>query len=228
MFAGGRNAVDVFAAMNEGKVVLVNTAKDLLKKDGCAILGRFFVAMVGQAAIERAAVPPERRRPTFVYIDEAHEYFDDRIEELLNQARKYRVGLVLAHQNLDQLDQRLRGTVMASTSVKFAGGVSAKDATALAREMRCGPEFLTSCRKRGGATEFALWVKHATPRAIRATIPLGEVDRLPKISAAGYAALIKANRARHCRALDGEALRGGLAARLMAKSGFELGEQEVL
>jgi hypothetical protein len=228
MFAGGRNAVDLFAAMNEGKVVLVNTAKDLLKKDGCAILGRFFIAMVGQAANERATVPPERRRPTFVYVDEAYEYFDDRIEDLLNQARKYRVGLVLAHQNLDQLNQRLRGTVMASTSVKFAGGVSARDASVLAREMRCEPEFLTSMRKCSGRTEFALWVKHATSHAIRATIPLGEVDRLPRLSPAGYAALIEANRARYCRALDGEALFGRSTARLIAKSGFELGEQEVL
>jgi hypothetical protein len=228
MFAGGRNAVDLFAAMNEGKIILVNTAKDLLKRDGCAILGRFFVAMVGQAAIERATVPPERRRPTFVYVDEAHEYFDDRIEELLNQARKYRVGLVLAHQNLDQLDQRLRGTVMASTSVKFAGGVSAKDAAVLAREMRCEPEFLISMRKRDGRTEFALWVKHATPHAIQATIPLGEVDLLPRLSPAGYAALIDGNRVRYCRSLDGRAIPSSPNTRGVGKSGFTLGEQEVL
>jgi hypothetical protein len=57
---------------------------------------------------------------------------------------------------------------------------------------------------------------------------LGEVDRLPRLSPAGYAALIEANRARYCRALDGEALFGRSTARLIAKSGFELGEQEVL
>lgn len=227
MFAGERNAVDVFAAMNEGKIILVNTAKDLLKRDGCRILGRFFVAMVGQAAIERATIPPERRRPAFVYVDEAYEYFDDQVEDLLNQARKYKVGMVLAHQNLDQLEPRLRGTVMASTSIRFAGGVSARDATFLAREMRCEPGFLASTRKRGGRTEFALWVKHATPHAIRATIPLGEVDRLPGLSPAAYASLIDANRRRYCRKLDKRALSENMTPQL-DKSNFRLGHQEVL
>src|SRR3954451_20030398 len=114
--------------------------------------------------------------------------------------------MILAHQNLDQLEQRLRGTIMASTSIKFAGGVSAKDASVLAREMHCEPEFVTSMRKRGSHTEFACWIKHATPHAIRATIPLGEVDRLPKISADGYAALIADTRSRYCRSLDGRSL----------------------
>ena len=84
MFASERNAIDLFSALNEGKIVLINTAKDLLKRDGCQILGRFFIAMVAQAAIERSTIPPNRRRSTFVYVDEAYEYFDDQIEELLN------------------------------------------------------------------------------------------------------------------------------------------------
>jgi hypothetical protein len=57
---------------------------------------------------------------------------------------------------------------------------------------------------------------------------LGEVDRLPRLSPGGYAALIEANRARYCRSLDGKALPGSSTTRLWAKSGFELGKQEVL
>jgi hypothetical protein len=55
--------------------------------------------------------------------------------------------LVLAHQNLGQLEPRLQAAVMASTAIKLAGGVSAKDAAALAREMRCEPELLLGMRK---------------------------------------------------------------------------------
>ena len=111
------------------------------------------------------AIPEERRRSTFVYIDEAHEYFDNTIDEMLNQARKFRVGMVLAHQNLDQLSERLRATIMASTSIKFAGGVSARDASAFAREMRCEPDFVQGMRKQTGTAQFACWVKkHHTIR----------------------------------------------------------------
>ena len=147
MFSHPRNKVDLFEAMNSGKIVLINTAKDLLKTEGCQLFGRFFISLIAQAALQRAAIPEDRRRSTFVYIDEAHEYFDDTIDELLNQARKFRVGMVLAHQNLDQLSERLRATIMASTSIKFAGGVSARDASAFAREMRCDPEFVQGMRK---------------------------------------------------------------------------------
>ena len=108
--------LDLFEAMNRGSLILINTAKDLLKQDGCEILWRFFIALICQAAQERAAISSEHRRSTFLYIDEAHDYFDQSIEQLLNQARKYKVGIILAHQNLDQFEPRLRGAVMASTS----------------------------------------------------------------------------------------------------------------
>ena len=67
MFAHPRNRVDLFAAMNRGSLILINTAKDLLKQDGCEILGRFFLALIAQATQERAAIPEERRRATFLY-----------------------------------------------------------------------------------------------------------------------------------------------------------------
>jgi hypothetical protein len=135
MFTNQYNRLDLFNAMNRGSLILINTAKDLLKQEGCEILGRFFIALITQAAQERAAIPEDRRRSTFVYIDEAHDYFDESIQNLFNQARKYRVGLIIAHQNLDQFDVSLRATVMASTSIKLAGGLSAKDAAAFSKEM---------------------------------------------------------------------------------------------
>jgi hypothetical protein len=49
MFSHSKNKVDLFEAMNKGSLILINTAKDLLKQDGCEILGRFFIALIGQA-----------------------------------------------------------------------------------------------------------------------------------------------------------------------------------
>ena len=93
MFANEKNRVDLFEAMNRGGLILINTAKDLLKQEGCEILGRFFIALISQAAQERSAIAEDRRRSTFVYIDEAQDYFDESIQSLFNQARKYKVGL---------------------------------------------------------------------------------------------------------------------------------------
>lgn len=198
MFSHPRNKVDLFEATNSGKIVLIHTAKDLLKHEGATIFGRFFIALLAQAAMQRSSLAPHERRPTFVYIDEAQDYFDDQIGHLLNQARKYRMGMVLAHQNLDQLSQELRASLLASTSVKFAGGVSAKDARLLGEEMRTDADFLQEMRKRKKETEFACFVKNLTPRAVKTTVPLGIVESVPAITDRQHRALISMNRDLYC------------------------------
>jgi hypothetical protein len=201
MFAQRSNKLDLFEAMNEGKIVLVSTAKDLLKEDGSALFGRFFIAMLKQAALERSVLQPEDRNPAYVYIDEAQEYFDDSIETILNQARKYNVGLTLAHQTLDQLSPRLRSAILTNTSFKCAGGVSAKDARGLADELRTTPDFIESMKRRGERSEFAAWLKHSTPRAIRLTVPLGFLERQPLLTEEAFGAVMEQNRDRYCGTL---------------------------
>ncbi len=195
MFSHPKNKVDIFELLNEGKIILINTAKDLLGQEGSAIFGRFFIALIAQAAVQRAALPPHERRPSFVYIDEAQDYFDENISNLLHQARKYRVGLVFAHQNLDQLGAGLRSSVLASTTIKFAGGVSAKDANVLDSELRCNAEFLMSQKKERDYTEFACHVRNFTGKALSVHIPLGYVESLPTMDASEQRHLLAENRA---------------------------------
>jgi len=201
MFTQKNNKLDLFEAMNEGKIILVSTAKDLLKREGSQLLGRFVIAMIAQAALERSTLKEYLRRPCFVYVDEAQEYFDDSIETILNQARKYHVGLTLAHQTLDQLSPRLRSAMLSNTSMKCAGGVSAKDARALADELRTTSAFIEGMKRRGPRTEFAVWVKHLTGQAIRLTVPLGFLERQTTLDDEDYDALIAANRVRYCGTL---------------------------
>lgn len=201
MFAQPENKLDLYTAMNQGKIILVSTAKDLLKQDGSALLGRFFIAMIAQAALERSVIPAADRTPTFVYIDEAQEYFGDDVETILNQARKYRVGLTLAHQTLDQLSPRLRAALHANTSLKFAGGVSARDARAFADELHTSSDFIEGMRRRRDRTEFAAWLKNMTPGAVRLTTPLGYLERQPTASGDAFERLLAANRARYCGTL---------------------------
>lgn len=198
MLAQPTNKLDLFEALNDGKIILISTAKDLLKREGSELFGRFFIAMIVQAALERSILPENKRTPAFVYVDEAHEYFDDSIETILNQARKYKVGITLAHQTLDQLSPRLRSTILANTSMKCVGGVSAKDAQVLADELHATPDFLKSMRRTGARTEFAVWVKQLTPSAIRLSVPLGFLERQSTLADYEYDALIAGNRARYC------------------------------
>jgi hypothetical protein len=92
---------------------------------------------------------------------------------------------------------RLRSTVAASTSIKVVGGLSAKDTGAFAKEMYCEQEFLQGMRKHRDRTEFACYVRNHTPQPIRLTVPLGEMERRPKLTTVQYAALIERNRQRY-------------------------------
>jgi hypothetical protein len=193
MFSHPRSKLDLFKEMNSGKVILINTAKDLLKEQGSQIFGRFFIALVAQAAQERATMPVEQRLSTFVYIDEAADYFDRNIGIILAQARKYRVGMVLAHQYLGQLDPKLQDAFAANTSIKLAGGVSAKDARILAQMLYCQPELIE--RQHKGA--FASYVRGHTTSAIPLSFPLGYLEEKPRMSTADWEKLRDLMRSRH-------------------------------
>ncbi len=181
-FSAKTNTVDLFQALNAGKVVLINTAKEHLGEDGCRIFGRYMLALTLKAAMDRARLPEASRRPAFVYVDEAADYFDDSVARLLSQARKYNVGCVLAHQALEQMSDSLRELVFASTSIKLAGGVSARDARALAAEMRTTPEFVLTQDKDVRGTRFAAFVRALTPTAVSLAVPFGTMEREPALA----------------------------------------------
>ncbi|WP_421839693.1 type IV secretory system conjugative DNA transfer family protein [Novosphingobium sp.] len=193
MFAHPRSKLDLFAEMNAGKIILINTAKDLLKEQGTEIFGRFFIAMIAQAAQERATLPANKRTPTIVYVDEAQDYFDRNIGLILAQARKYNVGMVLAHQYLGQLEPKLQEAFAANTAIKFAGGVSAKDARALAPMMYCSPELIEAQPK----GSFAVHVRGQTKGAVPLSFPFGYMEQMQRMERAEREALRTVMRERY-------------------------------
>ncbi len=193
MFSHPKSKLDLFAEMNAGKVILINTAKDLLKESGTEIFGRFFIAMIAQAAQERATIPEAKRMPTMVYIDEAADYFDRNIGVILSQARKYSVGMVLAHQYLGQLDPRLQDAFATNTSIKFVGGVSRKDARAMSGELGCEPSFIESQPK----LSFACAIKGVQSQAIPLRFTYGVMEALPSMTQRQRAQLQERMRQRH-------------------------------
>jgi hypothetical protein len=123
--------------------------------------GRIFISLVLQAVLERAAIPEAERKPAFLIVDEAASYFDTNIDDLLTEARKYKLGCVFAHQFLDQVTSSLRASLAANTAIKMAGGVSTADARALAPDLRTTDFVLGQ-----PALHFAAYIRNVTPSAI--------------------------------------------------------------
>ncbi len=158
MFGVTENKIDLSQLLDTGHVVLVNTAKSLLKAQGASLLGRFWIARVAQAVFERTS----HRQRTYLYIDEAVDYLssqsDTMLSTLFSQGRKYELGLILAHQYLSQLPPQIADSIHANTAIKLAGGLSASDCRIMAGQMRCKPEdidrqrpltFLASFKNQG-------------------------------------------------------------------------------
>ena len=131
--------------------------------------------------------------PTFVYIDEAADYFDRNVGLILSQARKFNVGMVLAHQYLGQLDPKLQEAVAANTSIKFAGGVSARDARTLAPMLYCDPALIEAQPK----GSFAAHVRGVTKSALPLKFPFGTMEAMDRMSRDERDALRDAMRARY-------------------------------
>lgn len=91
--------------MNEGKVILVNLAKGLTGEENSKLVGRMVSMQLKLSALKRARLDPKERKNYFLYIDEFQNYVSKSIESILSEARKYKLGLVIAHQYIDQLKQ---------------------------------------------------------------------------------------------------------------------------
>ena len=94
------------------------------------------------AALSRADSPASMRRDYYLYVDEAHLVATTTMIELFPEARKYHLGVILAHQYLDQLPEDLRCALLGNVGTLAIFRVGGRDAEVLA------PEFATDCRIR--------------------------------------------------------------------------------
>jgi hypothetical protein len=189
LFTSEKTKIDLFTELNQGSIILVDTAKDFLKGSS-AHFGRIFISLVLQAVLERAAIPEDERVPAFLIVDEAAAYFDSNIDDLLTEARKYKCGCVFAHQYLDQATPSLKASLAANTSIKFASGLSTSDARHMAPDMRTTPDFIMNQPR----LHFACHIRNVTPQAVSIPIPVGLLEDEPLLSNESYRALIERNR----------------------------------
>lgn len=115
-----KSAFNFFDAMQNNKILLMNMAKGETGELNSKLLGLIIVSKIQMAALQRQRVPTHERKDFFLYIDEFQNYVTDSIEVILSEARKYRLGLNMAHQYLAQLE--------GAGAKKGAKQVSLKDA----------------------------------------------------------------------------------------------------
>ncbi len=143
--------------------------------------------------LERASQHPSKRCPTYVYIDEVGDYIDPTVNIILEQTRKYKIALTMAHQQLAQLPPEVRASVATNTSIKFIGSVSSEDARALADNMRTTWETLRNQKR----LHFSLYVRGYLHAPCTITVTPGRMEGQPRRTPEEMQELLDSTRQRY-------------------------------
>lgn len=138
LFSATENRFDMFEEIGKRRLILLDTHKPALQ-EGSSVLGRLYIAMLVRASQRRWENEGKHFEPVYVYVDEAHEYFDQSIKDMFEQARKANIGITIAHQDLDQIkDNPLLNvsTVLGCTATKLVATSIPGDAAEVAKSMR--------------------------------------------------------------------------------------------
>lgn len=138
-----KSTIDIFDIMNTGKIFLVNLSKGRLGEDNSALLGGMLITKMQLSAMERIRIPEDERLDFFLYVDEFQNFATDSFANILSEARKYRLDLILAHQYIGQLvtdvSTKVRDAVFGNVGTMIMFRVGAADAEFLENEFT--PEF---------------------------------------------------------------------------------------
>jgi hypothetical protein len=124
-------------AMDEAKIILVNLSDGILGESGSQLLGQIIISKFQLAAMSRADTPKALRHPFYLYLDEFQTFVgvaETSYSAILSRARKYKLGLILAHQQTGQITSRLLEEIFGNVTTMIAFNVSHGDATKLSQE----------------------------------------------------------------------------------------------
>lgn len=106
------NQLSLRAIIDGKKILLVNIAKGSIGSEASYILGSLLLTSLAAAAFSRIDTPESKREVFFCYLDEFHNYTTPSIVDMLSELRKFRLGLIMAHQYISQLDPTIRDAVL--------------------------------------------------------------------------------------------------------------------
>ncbi|QDT45693.1 AAA-like domain protein [Gimesia alba] len=135
MVSQPKSRIDFRKAMDEGKIIIINLSKGKLGERTSSFLGSLFVTQLQLATMTRAAIPEQDRRPFYLYCDEFQHIATSSFSVFLSEARKYKLGLCLATQFLDQVDQQTLQAVFGNIGSLLVFAVGPNDADILAEQL---------------------------------------------------------------------------------------------
>lgn len=135
-----KSTIDIRKIMDEKKILIMNLSKGRVGEDSSRLLGALLVTKLQLAAMSRVDIPEKDRNDFILYIDEFQNFSTDSFASILSEARKYRLSLVLAHQYITQMEEKVRDAVFGNVGTMISFRVGAEDGEWLEKEF--SPEFI--------------------------------------------------------------------------------------
>lgn len=128
IFSSVENKLDFRQVMDEKKILLIKLPKGKLQEEIMGFLGAMFVTKMFQAAMSRQSLAKDQRTPFFLYVDEFQNFATDTFNEILSEARKYWLGLVVAHQFIKQIPSGISDSLFWNVWTLVSFRISSEDA----------------------------------------------------------------------------------------------------
>jgi type IV secretory pathway VirB4 component len=120
------NEISFRDILDNRKILLINISKGALGNNVSEILGALLLNSLSFSAFTRIDIPEQRREPFMIYLDEFQNYTTLTLVNMLSELRKFKIGMIMAHQYLNQLSQDIQDAVLGNvgTLITFRLGMS--------------------------------------------------------------------------------------------------------
>ncbi|OGN06929.1 MAG: hypothetical protein A2750_03305 [Candidatus Yanofskybacteria bacterium RIFCSPHIGHO2_01_FULL_45_42] len=135
-----KSKIDIRKIMDEGKILIVNISRGKIGEDASRLLGAFLVTKIQLAAMSRVDMPEPERRDFYLYVDEFQHFATESFANILSEARKFHLSLVMAHQYIKQMEEPVMDAVFGNVGTLVSFRVGAEDAEFL--EKWFAPDFM--------------------------------------------------------------------------------------
>jgi hypothetical protein len=130
------SAFDFREVMDKGKILLVSLSKGKIGEENASFLGLILVPKILAAAMSRQDIPEEQRRDFYLYVDEFQNFATPDFAQILSEARKYRLNLIVANQFIGQMDEDVKNAIFGNVGTIAAFRVGVTDANYLQHEFQ--------------------------------------------------------------------------------------------
>src|SRR6185436_8824230 len=137
-----KSSFDFRRLMDEKKIIIMNLSKGRVGEVNTNLLGSMLVTKIYLAAMSRADVPAETMKnlpPFYLYVDEFQNFANESFSDILSEARKYKLALIIAHQYVEQMEEEVRDAVFGNVGTTVAFRVGPFDAETM--EPIFAPQF---------------------------------------------------------------------------------------